>query len=362
MVNIEYNKARKFEGLKGPLRDKVNLFKFSTYAEVLDRAIMAELNASDEQKSKEWFNRRQGYDTRKRPTNLPIKKPSGSSDSLSNIPVVREFLDVFPDDLSDTLIDREIEFTVDVALGTQPISKTLYKMSPAKLKELKIHLQDLELNNVTIKNKYSLPRIDDLFDQLQGAQISSKIDYRSSYHQLKVKAEDVEKTTFRTRYDHYEFLVIPFRVTNAPAAFMDSMNRIFKPYLDEFVIVFIDDILIYFKSEEDHEQHLRLIFQTLRDKQLYAKLKKCYYMRFVKDFSKIAVPLTQLAQKGYARDPSHMIDYQRLVIDEDLQYEEQTIQIIDRQVKQLRNKEIPMVKAIWKEHYGREGCYLGKRR
>ncbi|KAL9993804.1 putative nucleotidyltransferase, Ribonuclease H [Helianthus debilis subsp. tardiflorus] len=204
-----------------------------------------------------------------------------------------------------------------------------------------------ELNKVTVKNRYPLPRIDDLFDQLQGSCYYSKIDLRSGYHQLRVRDEDVSKTAFRTRYGHYEFLVMPFGLTNAPAVFMDLMNRVCKPYLDKFVIVFIDDILIYSKSQEEHEQHLRIILELLRKEQLYAKFSKCdfwlrevhflghvvnkygihvdpskvdsirnwpaprtpteirqflglagYYRRFIKDFSKIAQPLTMLTQKG----------------------------------------------------------------
>ncbi|XP_019251017.1 PREDICTED: uncharacterized protein LOC109229931 [Nicotiana attenuata] len=134
-----------------------------------------------------------------------------------------------------------------------------------------------QLNKVTIKNKYPLPRIDDLFDQLQGARVFSKIDLRSGYHQLRIRASDVPKTSFRTRYGHYEFLVMSFGLTNAPAAFMDLMNRVFRPYLDSFVIVFIDDILIYSRSQEEHEQHLRLVLQTLRDSRLYAKFSKCEF-------------------------------------------------------------------------------------
>nr|CAN70172.1 hypothetical protein VITISV_037280 [Vitis vinifera] len=123
-----------------------------------------------------------------------------------------------------------------------------------------------ELNKVTVRNKYLLPRIDDLFDQLQGACVFSKIDLQPGYHQLRVRGEDVPKTAFRTRYGHYEFLVMPFGLTNAPAAFMDLMNRVFKPYLDQFVIVFIDDILVYSKSREEHERHLSIVLQTLKDK------------------------------------------------------------------------------------------------
>ena len=131
-----------------------------------------------------------------------------------------------------------------------------------------------QLIKVTIKNKYSLPRIDDLFDQLQGARCFSKIDLRSGYHQLRIRSGDVPKTTFRTRYGHYEFLVMSFGLTNAPAAFMDLMNRVFRPFLDQFVIVFIDDILVYSKSEAEHAKHLRFVLQTLRDHRLYAKFSK----------------------------------------------------------------------------------------
>ena len=128
-----------------------------------------------------------------------------------------------------------------------------------------------QLNKITIKNKYLLSRTDVLFDQLQGASIFSKIDLRSGYHQLRIKESDVPKMAFRTRYGHYEFLVMPFGLTNAPTAFMDLMNRVFHPYLDQFVIVFIDDILVYSRNAEEHSYHHRIVLQTLRNCELYAK-------------------------------------------------------------------------------------------
>ena len=207
---------------------------------------------------------------------------SGDTDKkikLEDVRVVREFPDVFPDDLPGLPPDREVNFSIDLAPDTSPISKAPYRMAPIELKELKVQLEELllkgfirpsvspwgapvlfvkkkdgtlrlcidyrQLNQVTIKNKYPLPRIDDLFDQLRGARVFSKIDLRTGYHQLKVREDDISKTAFRTRYGHYEFLVMPFGLTNAPVVFMDLMNRVFQPYLDQFVIVFIDDILIY---------------------------------------------------------------------------------------------------------------------
>ncbi|GKB67656.1 putative reverse transcriptase domain-containing protein, partial [Tanacetum coccineum] len=132
-----------------------------------------------------------------------------------------------------------------------------------------------ELNKLTVKNHYPLPIIDDLFDQLQGSSVYSKIDLRSDYHQLRVRDEDIPKTAFRTRYGHYEFQVMPFGLTNAPAVFMDLMNRVYKPYLDKFVIVFIDDILIYSRNEEEHANHIRIILELLKKEKLYAKFSKC---------------------------------------------------------------------------------------
>ncbi|KAG8496286.1 hypothetical protein CXB51_007463 [Gossypium anomalum] len=269
---------------------------------------------------------------------------------VESVPVVCEFADVFPEELPGLPPVREVEFGIDLIPGTAPILIAPYRMAPIELKELKSQLQELTdkgfLNKVTIKNKYPLPRIDDLFDQLKGATWFLKIDLRSGYYQLRVKESDVPKTAFRTRYGHYEFLVIPFGLTNAPAVFMDLMNRIFRPYLDKFVVVFIDDILIYSKDETEHAEHLRIVLQTLRDKQLYAKFSKSefwfrevgflghivsgdgirvdpskisafidwkppknvtevrsflglagYYRRFVNGFSIIAAPMTRLLRK-----------------------------------------------------------------
>jgi hypothetical protein len=136
------------------------------------------------------------------------------------------------------------------------------------------------LNKVTVKNKYPLPRIDDLFDQLKDAKVFSKIDLRSGYHQVRIKDEDISKTAFRTRYGHYEFTVVQFGLSNTPVVFMCLMNGVFRNYLDKFVIVFLDDILVYSKTEEEHEQHLRMVLQVLREHQLYEKLGKCsFYQR-----------------------------------------------------------------------------------
>ena len=156
-----------------------------------------------------------------------------------------------------------------------------------------------QINKLTIKNKYPLPRIKDLFDQLKGAGVFLKINLRSGYYQLRMKDVDVPKTAFRTRYDHYEFLVMPFGLTNTPTAFMDLMNRVFRPYLDRFVVVFIDDILVYSRDEQEHEQHLKIVLQTLREKKLYAKLRKCdFWLKEVSFLSHI------MSAKGIRVDPA----------------------------------------------------------
>jgi hypothetical protein len=133
------------------------------------------------------------------------------------------------------------------------------------------------LNDVTVKNKYPLPRIEDLLNQMRGARVFSKIDLRSGYHQMKIRPSDIPKTAFSTRYGLYEFTIMSFGLTNAPSYFMNLMDKVFMEYLNRFVVVFIDDILIYSKSDSDHEEHLRLVLQKLRDNQLYATYNKCEF-------------------------------------------------------------------------------------
>ncbi|GJT49472.1 putative reverse transcriptase domain-containing protein [Tanacetum coccineum] len=227
---------------------------------------------------------------------------------LEDVPTVQDFPEVFPEDLPGLPPTRQVEFQIDLVPGAAPIARAPYRLAPSEMKELSEQLKELsdkgfirpssspwgapvlfvkkkdgsfrmcidyrELNKLTVKNRYPLPRIDDLFDQLQGSSVYSKIDLRSGYHQLRVREEDIPKTAFRTRYGHYEFQVMPFGLTNAPAVFMDLMNRVCKPHLDKFVIVFIDDILIYSKSKQEHEKHLKIILDLLKKEELYAKFSK----------------------------------------------------------------------------------------
>ena len=185
-------------------------------------------------------------------------------------------MDVFPDKLPGQPLQRVVDFGVELHPGTLPISMTSHRMAPVELQELRVQYRSY-WTRVTIKNQYLLPRTDDLFDQLRGARVYFEIDLRTGYHQLRVRDTDIPKTAFRTRYGHFEFTVMPFGLTNAPAAFMDLMHRVFQPYLDQFVVVFVDDILIYSQSEWEHEYHLRIILQLLRDHQLYAKFSKCEF-------------------------------------------------------------------------------------
>ncbi|GJZ79620.1 putative reverse transcriptase domain-containing protein [Tanacetum coccineum] len=199
---------------------------------------------------------------------------------LEDIPVVKEFPDVFPEDLPGLPPVRQVEFQIDLIPRAALGAPVLYVKK--KDRYFRMCIDYRELNILTIKNRYPLPKIDDLFDQLQGSSIYSKIDLRSGYHQLRVRDEDIPKTAFRTRYEHYEFQVMPFGLTNAPAVFMDLVNRMCKPYLDNFVIVFIDDILIYSRNEEEHTNHLRIILELLRKDKLYAKFSKCdFWIRIV---------------------------------------------------------------------------------
>jgi hypothetical protein len=155
------------------------------------------------------------------------------------------------------------------------------------------------LNAITIKNKYHLPRIDILFDQLVGAMVFSKVDLHLGYHQIKIRPKDVPKTAFSTRYGLYKYLVMSIGLTNAPAHFMYLMNSVFMPELDKFVMVFIDDILVYSKNEEEHQQHLRVILQWLHDHQLYAKFNKCaFWLKEVPFLSHV------ISAKSFVVDPS----------------------------------------------------------
>jgi hypothetical protein len=205
--------------------------------------------------------------------------------SIEDYMILRDFEDVFRE-IPSFPSKRDIDFRIDLVPRVPLVSKTPYRMGTLELKELQMQLEEL-LKKGYIRSSVSpwgasilfvkkkmepLPRIDDLFDQLKGARIFSKMDLRSDYHQVRIKEEDINKTTFKTRYRHYEFTVVPFGISNAPKVFMCLMNGVFKEYLNKFVIVFLDDILIYSKSKKEHEQHLRMVLQVLREHKLYAKL------------------------------------------------------------------------------------------
>ncbi|WVZ49544.1 hypothetical protein U9M48_000891 [Paspalum notatum var. saurae] len=257
---------------------------------------------------------------------------------IKKIPVVSDFPDVFPEELPGLPPNRDVEFAIELVPGTAPVSRRPYRMAPDELKELKVQLQEQldkgfirpnsspwgcpalfvekkdqggkrlcvdyrPLNAITIKNKYPLPHIDILFDQLARAKVFSKIDLRSGYYQIKIRGEDIPKTAFSTRYGLYEYLVMSFGLTNAPAFFMYMMNSVFMNELDKFVVVFIDDILIYSKSEEEHKEHLRIVLNRLREHKLYAKFSKCaFWLKEVSFLGHI------LSEKGVAVDPSKVKD------------------------------------------------------
>ncbi|GKE79693.1 putative reverse transcriptase domain-containing protein [Tanacetum coccineum] len=193
---------------------------------------------------------------------------------IEDVRVVRDFLEVFPKDLQGLPPTCQVEFHIKMIPRAAHVARAPYHLAPAEMKELAEQLKEL---SDKVKNCYPLLRIDDLFNQLQGSSIYSKIDLRSCYHQLRVREKDIPKTAFRTRYGHYEFQVMPFRLTNAPAVFMDLMNCMCKPYLNKFVIVFIDDILIYSRNEKEHEEHLKTIMEMLKKEELYAKFSKCEF-------------------------------------------------------------------------------------
>lgn len=298
--------------------------------------------------------------------------------------IVQEFADVFPDDLPSVqklpTVRRAIDHRIELVPGSAPPNRPMFRMSPKEIDEVKKQLTELldkgliqpskspfgapvlmvkkkdgglrfcidyrALNAITIKNCYPLPRVDELFDRLQGARYFSKLDLRAGYWQIRIHPDDVPKTAFRTRYGHFEWLVLPMGLTNAPATFMHLMNEVFRPFLDDFVVVFLDDILIYSKTLADHRRHLRMVLDVLREHQLYAKRSKCeffsdhveflghrvdrdgihmmedkvkaikewptptsvddircflgtvgYYRKFIRDFSKIASPMNELLKK-----------------------------------------------------------------
>jgi hypothetical protein len=300
---------------------------------------------------------------------------------MEEILVVCEFPDVFPEELTELPPDGDMEFVIELMPGAGPVAKSPYRMSSEELDELKKQLKKLleqgfvrpsaspwgspvlfvekkngtkrmcidyrTLNSMTIKNKYPLLRIEDLLDRLKKAKFFSKIDLRSGYHQMKIREQDIPKTAFTTRYGLYEFVVVSFRLTNAPAYFMNLMNKVFMEELDKFVVVFIDDILIYSETSEEHEGHMRIVLERLRQQKLYAKFSKCefwmekvaflghvlstegiavdlskmesvtkweqplnvtdvrsflgmagYYRRFIENFSKIAKPMTELLKNN----------------------------------------------------------------
>nr|GEW82326.1 hypothetical protein [Tanacetum cinerariifolium] len=235
-------------------------------------------------------------------------KPGGKQ--LKDIPIVRDFPEVFLEDLPGLPPARPVDFQIDLIPETAPVARSPYRLVPSEMKELLEQLQELS---------------DKGFIRPSSSSWGALIELRSGYHQLRVREQDIPKTAFQTRYGHYEFQVMPFGLTNAPAVFMDLMNRVCKPYLDKFVIVFIDDILIYSKDEKEHKEHLKAILELLKEEKLYAKFSKCefwipkaspktpteirqflglagYYRRFIEGFSKIAKPMTKLTQKGIKFD------------------------------------------------------------
>ena len=229
-------------------------------------------------------------------------------------PLLKDFADVFPEDLPKRLPpERNVDHRIELSDPKPPRAQPVYRMSPKELETLRKELDELlemghiqpskspfgspvifvkkkdgsmrlcidyrALNKMTIKNRYPLPNIDGLLDQLEGARVFSKIDLRTGYHQIRVHPDDIEKTAFRTRYGHFEFRVLPFGLTNAPATFVTLMQDIFQPLIDKCMVVYVDDILVYSKNEEEHETHLRQVLEVLRQNKLYAKASKCAFFQ-----------------------------------------------------------------------------------
>jgi hypothetical protein len=270
-------------------------------------------------------------------TRMAVSLNATKAIPLEEIRVVHDFPDVFPEDLPGMPLDRDIEFIINLVPGTAPISKRPYQMPANELAELKKQLAELQkkgfirpssspwgppvlfvekkdktqrmcvdyksLNEVMIKNKYPLLRIEDLFGQMRGACVFSKIDLRSGYDQLKIRKSDIPKTAFRTRYGLYEFTVMSFGLTNAPVYFMYLMNKVFMEYLDKFVVVFIDDILVFSKNKEEHEEHLWLVLEKLREHKLYAKFSKCEFW-----LQEVAFLGHVLSEGGVSIDPGKVKD------------------------------------------------------
>jgi hypothetical protein len=277
--------------------------------------------------------------------NLVTNKASSNKIVLNQLDVastvaiktISKFPVVFPEELPGMPPNCEIDFVIELVSGTAPIFKRPFRMAANQLVELKEQIKELldkgyirpsaspwgapiifvpkkdgskrmcidyrSLNEVTIKNKYSLPRIDDLFDQLKGACVFSKIDLHSGYHQLKIRASNIPKKTFITRYGPYGYTIVSFGFTNSPAYFMYMMNKVFMEYLDKFVIGFIDDILIFSKSAEEHDEHRHLVLQELKENQLYAKLNKCeFWLKEASFLGRI------ISEGGISIDPSKVKD------------------------------------------------------
>ncbi|GJY71758.1 putative reverse transcriptase domain-containing protein, partial [Tanacetum coccineum] len=219
---------------------------------------------------------------------ISAKKEEDKSErkQIKDVPIVRDFPEVFPDDLPGLPPARPVEFQIDLILGVAPVARAPYRLAPSEMKELSEQLQEL-FDKGFIRPSSSPWGAPILFVKKKDGSFRMCIDYqelnkltidlRSGYHHLRVREQDNPKTAFRTRYGHYEFQVMPFGLTNAPAVFMDLMNRVCKPYLDKFVIVFIDDIIIYLRDEKEHEEHLKAILELLKKEQLYAKFSKCEF-------------------------------------------------------------------------------------